>query len=140
MAEKGDWRESFFDFERAVKSVRKARTSSITRWRWRAPTGSKRPETEAEMAARADVNLADAHELLGGLHARKKELTEAAGEYMAALALKPQLWRVHLRLGMVLASKGDKDAAELHLRAAAQGDDAATARQATQALDQLANH
>jgi predicted CXXCH cytochrome family protein len=140
MAEKGDWRESFFDFERAVK-IRPEGTYFFDYALALARADRfEEAQTEAEMAARADVNLADAHELLGGLHARKKELTEAAGEYMAALALKPQLWRVHLRLGMVLASKGDKDAAELHLRAAAQGDDAATARQATQALDQLANH
>ena len=56
-------------------------------------------QNEAEMAVRADASLVEAHELLGGLHARKKELPEAAREYAAALALKPDLARAQLRLG-----------------------------------------
>ncbi len=63
-------------------------------------------QNEAEMAVRADASLVEAHELLGGLHARKKELPEAAREYSAALALKPDLARVQLRLGTVLAAAG----------------------------------
>jgi Flp pilus assembly protein TadD len=61
----------------------------------------------------------------------------AAGEYRAALTLKPALWRVHLRLGMVLASEGDRAGAEVHLRAAAQGDDVPIARQAREALARM---
>ncbi len=86
------------------------------------------------MAVRADAGLVEAHELLGGLHARKKELPEAAAEYAAALALKPDLARVQLRLGTVLAAEGDKDGAAAHFREAANGNDAAVARQAAQAL------
>ena len=42
-------------------------------------------QKQAEMAVRADAGLVEAHELLGGLYARKKELPEAAREYAAAL-------------------------------------------------------
>ena len=58
------------------------------------------------MAIRADSGLAEAHELLGGLHARKKEFPEAAREYRAALTLKPDLARAHLRLATVLVAAG----------------------------------
>jgi Tfp pilus assembly protein PilF len=138
LTEKGKFREAFFDFQRAI-AIR--------------PSGSHLfdyalgliradrfddAQIQAEAAVREDVNLAEAHELLGGLHARKGELTQAAGEYMAAIALKPDLARVHLRLGMVLATQGKTDEAAAHLREAARGNDAAVAEQANQALRQLA--
>jgi tetratricopeptide (TPR) repeat protein len=137
MAEKGRFPEAFFDFERAIK----IRPSGQYMYDYalalvRADRFDE-AQTQAEVAARTDVTLFEAHELLGGLHARKKELPAAAGEYMAALKLKPELWRVHLRLGMVLASEGDRAGAEVHLRAAAEGDDAPIARQASEALARL---
>jgi tetratricopeptide (TPR) repeat protein len=137
LAEKGEYGAAFFDFERAIK----IRPSGPHLYDYalalvRADRFDE-AQAEAERAARADVTMAEAHELLGGLHTRKKELSAAAGEYQAALALKPDLWRVHLRLAMVLASQGDKAAAETHLRAAAAGNDPAVARQALDAVRQL---
>jgi tetratricopeptide (TPR) repeat protein len=70
-------------------------------------------------------------------HARKKELPEAAREYAAALALKPDLARAQLHLGTVLAAEGDKEGAAAHFREAAKGNDAGVARQAEQALKDL---
>ncbi len=105
----GKIRGRFLRFRtRHQASSRSAGTCTITPWRWCAPTGSTMRRSEAEMAVRADASLVEAHELLGGLHARKKELPEAAREYRAALALKPDLARVHLRLGTVLAAAGDQ--------------------------------
>ncbi|SPE37300.1 Tetratricopeptide TPR_2 repeat protein [Candidatus Sulfopaludibacter sp. SbA6] len=137
MAEKGEFPDAFFGFERAIKLhpygqylydyalalVRADRFDDAQR--------------EAEMAVRADAGLVEAHELLGGLHARKKELPEAAREYAAALALKPDLARAQLRLGTVLAAQGDRDGAAAHFREAAKGNDAAVARQAAQALREM---
>jgi predicted CXXCH cytochrome family protein len=137
MAEKGEFPEAFFDFERAIKLrpnapylydyalalIRAGRFDDAQR--------------QAEMSVRADAALVETHELLGGLHLRKNELAQAAAEYAAALALKPDLARVHLRLGTVLAAEGDKDAAVAHFRAAAASDDAEIARQAAQALHDL---
>jgi len=134
LSEKGEFPEAFFDFERAIKlhpygpylydyALALARADRFDD-----------AQNEAEMAVRADAGLVEAHELLGGLHARKKELREAAREYAAALALAPDLARAQLRLGTVLAAEGDKDGAAAQFREAAKGNDAAVARQAAQAL------
>lgn len=75
--------------------------------------------------------------MLAGLHSRKKELPEAAQEYEAALALKPDVSRVHLHLGMVLAAEGDRTGAAAHLRTAARSGEAGVAAEARQALREL---
>ena len=137
MAEKGNFASALFDFERAIKLRPAGRYMYDYALALVRADRFDDAQREAELAVRADATLADAHELLGGLHARKKELRDAAREYEAALALKPHLSRVHLRLGTVLANAGDKDGAAEHLREAAKGDDAAIARQATQALRDL---
>jgi cytochrome c-type biogenesis protein CcmH/NrfG len=138
-AEKGDSPNAFFDFERAIKLRPEGRyhydyALALVR-AGRFDDGQK----QAETAVRADPGLAEAHELLGGVHARKKEFPEAAREYTAALALKPGLARVELQLGTVLAAEGDKEGAAAHFRQAAKGSDAAIARQAEQALRGLAS-
>ncbi len=137
MAEKGKFENAFFHFERAIK------LRPLAQYRYdyalalvRADRFDK-AQNEARMAALADPSLFEAHELLGGLHARKKELAEAAQEYRAALALKPDLPSAEFKLGTVLAAEGDKEAAAAHFRAAAKGNDAAIARQAEQALRDL---
>ena len=137
LAEKGKPAEAFFDFERAIK------LRADGRYRYDYALALARAgrfddaQTQAEQAVRADAGLVDAHELLGGLHVRKKELPEAALEYAAALALKPDLARVQFRLGSVLAAEGDREGAAAHFREAAKGNDAAVARQAEQALKEI---
>jgi predicted CXXCH cytochrome family protein len=137
MAEKGKFPESFFDFERAIR----LRQSGQYRYDYAlALVRADRfddAQAQAEMAVRADAGLVEAHELLGGLHVRKKELVEAAREYRATLALEPDLARVQFRLGTVLAAQGDKEGAAAQFRAAANGHDAAIARQAAQALREM---
>jgi Tfp pilus assembly protein PilF len=137
LTEKGNFREAFFDFQRAI-AIRPS-SSHLYDYALSLIRADRFDDAQiqAEAAVREDVNLAEAHELLGGLHARKKELTKAAGEYMAAVALKPDLARLHLRLGLVLAAQGKTDEAAAHLREAARGNDAAVAEQATQALRQF---
>jgi predicted CXXCH cytochrome family protein len=137
LAEKGKAAEAFFDFERAIKLQPDARYLYDYALALARADRFDDAQTQAERAVRADVGLADAHELLGGLYARKKELSGAAREYAAALALKPGVPRLELRLGTVLAAQGDRDAAAAHLREAARGTDAAVALQAQQALRDL---
>jgi superkiller protein 3 len=134
LAEKSRFADAFFDFERAIKLRPDSRYLYDYALALVRADRFDDAQTQAERAVRMDAGLADLHELLGGLHARKKELPEAAREYAAALALNPGLARVQLRLGTVLAAEGDKDAAALHFREAAKGNDAAVARQAAQAL------
>jgi tetratricopeptide (TPR) repeat protein len=134
MAGKGRFEDAFFHFERAIK----LRPSGAYLYDYAlalARAGRfEDAQNEGEMAVRADTTLGDAHELLGGLHERKKELPEAASEYRAALTLKPALARAHLRLATVLLAAGDREGAAAHFREAASGNDAAIARQAAQAL------
>jgi predicted CXXCH cytochrome family protein len=140
MAEKGAYAEAFFDFERAIKLRPAGRYLYDYGLALVRADRFDDAQTAAEMAVRADADLVEAHELLGGLHMRKKEWPEAAREYAAALALKPDLARVQLRLGTVLAAEGDKDGAAAHFREAAKGNDSAVAGQAVQALRDLGIH
>jgi cytochrome c-type biogenesis protein CcmH/NrfG len=134
LAEKGDIAKASFDFERAIKLRPSARYFYDYALALARADRFDDAQSEAEMTIRADASLVEAHELLGGLHARKQELPEAAREYRAALALKPGVARVQLRLGTVLAAQGDKEGAAAQFRDAAHGSDAAIARQAAQAL------
>jgi predicted CXXCH cytochrome family protein len=137
LAGKGKFADAFFDFERAIK----LRPSGAYLYDYALALARadrfEEARSEAEMAVRADSTLAEAYELLGGLHERKKELAEAAGEYRAALALKPDLARAHLRLATVLLAAGDREEAVAQLREAASGNDAVVARQAAQALREM---
>jgi predicted CXXCH cytochrome family protein len=137
LAEKGDFAGAFFDFTRAIKlrpSAKYLYDEALALVRADRFDDAQSP---AEMAVRADGGLVEAHELLGGLYTRSKQWPAAAREYEAVLALAPELARVQLRLGTVLASEGDAAGAAAHLRAAAQGNDAAVARQAAQALREM---
>jgi tetratricopeptide (TPR) repeat protein len=137
LAEQGRMSEAVFDFERAIKLRPSARYMYDYALALVRADRFDEAQSQASMAVRADASLVEAHELLGGLYTRKQEWSDAAREYSAALALKPDLARVELRLGSVLAALGDREGAALHLRQAAAGNDAAIARQAAQALRDL---
>jgi tetratricopeptide (TPR) repeat protein len=94
-------------------------------------------QAAAEAALQADPKMAEAHELSGGLLARKRQLPEAAREYAEALRLRPDFDRAHLDLAGVLAAQGDMPGALQHLREAAKGRDASVAQQAAAALQRL---
>ena len=136
-AEKGDFATAFFDFARAIKLRPSSRYFYDYALALVRADRFDDAQNEAAMAVRADAGLAEAHELLAGLYARKQQLPEAAREYAAVLALKPSLARVQLRLGMVLAAEGDKQGAAAHFREALAGGDAGVARQAAQALREM---
>jgi cytochrome c-type biogenesis protein CcmH/NrfG len=137
LAEKAQFTDAFFDFERAIKLRPNGRYLYDYALALVRADRFEEAQTKAEKAVRMDAGLAEAHELLGGLYARKKELSAAAREYAAALQLDPGSARVELRLGTVLAAEGDKDAAAAHFREAAKASDEAIARQAAQALRDL---
>jgi predicted CXXCH cytochrome family protein len=135
---KGEMPEAFYDFERAVR-LRPGYAPYLYDFALALVRGDRFDEAQqrAEAAVQADPNLADAHELLGGLFVRKRQLLEAAREYRRTVELQPASSRAHLRLGNVLAAQGDISGAAEHLREAARGADAAIAQQATQALREL---
>ena len=138
LAETGKMPEAYYDFEKAIR-LRPGHAPYLYDFALALVRGDRFDEaqSQAEAAIGADLNLADAHELLGGLFARKNRLPEAAREYRRTLELRPNSSRTHLRLGNVLAAQGDIAGATDHLRKAAGGTDAAIGQQATQALRQL---
>jgi hypothetical protein len=81
--------------------------------------------------------MAEAHELLAGLLAGRRQLPEAAHEYREAIRLKPEFARAHLDLARVLADGGDMPGAIEQLRQAAAGSDPQVAQLATEALRRL---
>jgi Tfp pilus assembly protein PilF len=137
MTENGKFAEAFFDFERAIRIHPYGQYLYDYALALVRADRFDEAQTRAEMAVQADASLFEAHELLAGLHSRKKELPEAAREYEAALALKPDLSRAHLHLGIVLAAQGDRTGAAGHLRTAARSVDAGVAAEATRALGDL---
>jgi tetratricopeptide (TPR) repeat protein len=138
LTEKGEMPEGFYDFERSLR-LRPGYAPYLYDFALALVRGDRFDEAQsrAEEAVRADPKLADAHELLGGLFARKRQLPEAIRAYRLALQLRPESSRTHLRLGNVLAANGDVAGASEHFRVAASGPDAAIAQQAAQALRQI---
>jgi predicted CXXCH cytochrome family protein len=137
LAEKGDLPGARFDFERALKLNPSSHYMYDYALALARADRFDEAQAKAESALQADASIAEAHELLGGLYARKKQVTDATREYATALALSPGSARIELRLGTVLAAAGDKEGAASHLREAAKSTDAAIARQAGQALREL---
>ena len=138
LTEKGQMPDAFFHFEKAVR-LRPAFGPYLYDYALALVRADRFDEAQGrvEEALRADPSLPDAHELLGGLFVRKRQLAEAASEYRRTLELQPASSRAHLRLGNVLAAQGDVRAASEHLREAAKSSDAAIARQAVQALSEI---
>jgi tetratricopeptide (TPR) repeat protein len=94
-------------------------------------------KTQVEAAIKATPNYAEAHEVLGALYLREKQPAQALREYRQAVAIRPELSRVQLNLGLLLFSQGDRTGAIEHLRKAAAGADPGIASQASQALQRL---
>ena len=138
LAGKNQMPEAVFDFEKATR-LRPGHAPYLYDYAL-VLSSVNRPEdaqSQVEAALRADPNMPEAHELLGGLFAGKRLLPEAAREYAEAVRLKPDLARAHLDLARVLAAQGDIPKAVEHLRVAAAGSDPQVAQVARQALQRL---
>jgi predicted CXXCH cytochrome family protein len=107
LAEKGEVAEAMYDFEKAIR-LRPASAAHLYDYALALARADRFDEARehVEAALRADANLAEAHELLGGLFERKRQWPEAAREYRRALELQPDLRRVQLRLENVLRQPG----------------------------------
>lgn len=90
-----------------------------------------------EAAVKANPEMEEAHELLGGLLARKRRLPEAVQHYQRALQLRPEFTRLHLALANVLNALGDRNGALQHLRQAVKASDPAIAEAASRELREL---
>jgi tetratricopeptide (TPR) repeat protein len=107
LAEKGDIPEALYNFERAIR-LRPGSAPHLYDYALALARADRFDEARerAEAALRADANLAEAHELLGGLFERKRQWADAAREYRRALELQPDIRRVQSRLENVLQQLG----------------------------------
>lgn len=92
---------------------------------------------QVDAALQVNPNLAEAHELLGGLLARGKFMDSALVEYRKAVELRPDFGRARLDLALTLAALGQMREAMVHLREAAKSNDPAVAEQAARALRKI---
>ena len=99
-----------------------------------------RPEdarNAAQAAVDADPKQPDAHELLAGLLAQKRDFPDAVREYQAVLDLRPDTPRIHVELARIFAATGDMPKAIAQLREAQIGSDPDIAAKAAIALQRL---
>jgi tetratricopeptide (TPR) repeat protein len=96
--EEGNFNEAFFNFERAIKLHPNSRYFYDYALALVRADRFDDAQVQAEISVRADATLAEAHELLGGLYTRKRQIPEAIREYSAALALKPDQIRLRQRI------------------------------------------
>jgi tetratricopeptide (TPR) repeat protein len=107
LAEKGEVAEAMYDFEKAIR-LRPASAPHLYDYALALARADRFDEARerVEAALRADANLAEAHELLGGLFEKKRQWAEAVREYRRVLELQPGLNRVQLRLENVMRQPG----------------------------------
>jgi tetratricopeptide (TPR) repeat protein len=138
LAGRGHAAQSLFAFEKATQ-LRPGYAPHLYDYALELSAVDRPDDAQASVRAalRADPDMAEAHELLGGLLAQRRQLPEAAHEYGEAIRLKPDFARAHLDLARVLAAGGDMPGAIEQLRKAAAGSDPQVAQLAAQALQRL---
>ena len=96
-----------------------------------------RAEELTQAAIKADPTLPEPHALFGRILARRRQMNDAAREYVEALRLRPEFAQARLYLASVLMAAGERAQAIEHLREVARGRDASAARIAAAALHGL---
>ncbi len=91
-------------------------------------------QTHIEAALRADPNLAEAHDVLGGLLENRGRMDAALAQYREAVRLRPNFGKAHLDLGSILLIRHDLAAAAEEFRQAALDPNPAIRQQAHEAL------
>jgi tetratricopeptide (TPR) repeat protein len=138
LAEKRQWPEAFYDFEKALR-LRPDHATYLYDFALALVRADRFDEAlpRAEAAVRAGPDLADAYELLGGLYTMKGRMPEAIDSYRRVVQLRPESAAAHLRLGNALAAHGDVTSAAEQLREAAASADPTIAKQASDALRRI---
>jgi tetratricopeptide (TPR) repeat protein len=138
LAGKGEMPESLFDFEKATK-LQPGYAAYLYDFALALSSVNRLDDAQTwvEAALGADATMAEAHELLGGLFAAKRQLPAAAHQYADAIRLNPGLGRAHLDLARVLNAQGDTAGAVQQLREAERASDPQVAQSARQALQSM---
>jgi predicted CXXCH cytochrome family protein len=138
LAEKGQFLESLYDFEKANYYRPNFAPYLYEYGVTLASAGqAERAQEMADAALKADPKLAEAHILRGRLLVQKRQLADATMEYREALRLRPDFARIRLDLASVLANEGHMEQAVEQLREASKSSDPETARLAEEALQRL---
>jgi tetratricopeptide (TPR) repeat protein len=95
-------------------------------------------QTKIEAALKADPNLAEAHDVLGGLLENRGRIDAALAQYREAVRIRPSFGKAHLDLGAILLLHHDLDAATREFRQAAADPNPAIRQQAQEALRSIA--
>ena len=138
LAGKNQMPASLFDFEKATR-LRTAHAPFLYDYALALSSVNRLDDAQSsvEAALRADPNMPEAHELLGGLLAGKRLFSDAAHEYAEAIRIKPDFGRAHLDLARVLVAQGDTAGAVQQLREAARDPDPQVAQVARKALQSI---
>jgi predicted CXXCH cytochrome family protein len=94
-------------------------------------------QTHIEAALKDDPNLAEAHDVLGGLLENRGQIDAALTQYREAVRLRPSFGKAHLDLGAALANRRDFAAAAEEFRKASSDPDPEIRQQAQQALQSV---
>jgi tetratricopeptide (TPR) repeat protein len=97
-------------------------------------------QTHIEAALKADPNMAEAHDVLGGLMEKQGRFEAAVAEYREAVRIRPDLGGAHFDLGRVLAKTHDLAGAAEEFRKAATDPDPVIRQQALDALRAIGAH
>jgi predicted CXXCH cytochrome family protein len=94
-------------------------------------------ERHIEAALKDDPNLAEAHDVLGGLLENRGKIDAALIQYREAVRIRPNYGKAHLDLGAVLANRRDFSGAVSEFQKAAADADPEIRHQAQEALQSV---
>lgn len=132
LSAKGHLPEAIWNYERATGTAIEQFNWGVTLARLNRLAEA---QTHVENALRSDPNLAEAHDVLGGLLENKGRIDAALAEYRQAVRLRPSFGKAHLDIGAILAGRRDFTGAAEEFKKAAS--DPEVRDQAIQALQSL---
>ncbi len=134
LASRNDLAEAAWHFERAGSKAADQFNYGVTLARMNRLADAER---HIEAALKDDPNLAEAHDVLGGLLENRGKIDAALVQYREAVRIRPDYGKAHLDLGAVLASRRDFSGAVSEFQKAAADADPEIRRQAQEALQSV---
>jgi Tfp pilus assembly protein PilF len=131
LASRGELTEAVWHYERASLKASDQFNYGITLARMNRLAEA---QTHIEAALKDNPNLAEAHDVLGGLLENRGRLDAALAEYREAVRIRPGFGKAHLDLGSILAARRDFAAATEEFRKASSDPDPEIRQQANLAL------
>ena len=134
LASRNDLAEAAWHFERAGTKAADQFNYGVVLARMNRLADAER---HIEEALKVDPNLAEAHDVLGGLLENRGKIDAALVQYREAVRIRPNYGKAHLDLGAVLANRRDFSGAVSEFQKAAADADPEIRRQANEALQSV---